>query len=216
MERVKRIIKYLHSDESSWVRNSQQDASGSPIRMIWNGAGRAEHHSSNANGYGVGPAPASPSAAPPSATQAPNPKTKALSILLYKGQTMNSMSVSTRYDWLFVPTTKGHSVQCEDVSNSAFHTELKDREPEQEEPIPYPAGEFHIEKLDGRECTYKNDGKDNAGMLWCKGGDGKEVGITCQADGLRMTKVKDMMLCDAKHAFAPGQNYQNPVVFCEW
>jgi hypothetical protein len=204
--RVKAIIKYLHSDDSSWERNKDADDSGKPIRMIWNGAAQEDHHSSGANGQEAPPRdePTAPTPTPPAQ------KTKALSIILQKSTIFNLIgsSVSSRWSWRFYATDQGVSVLCEENVKL-----LLDRETEKGDPRdkfkhpPYPAGSFPVGKLvEGVDCDYKNDGQGNAGALWCG-----QRRIECQADSMKDT-AKDMKPCDKN---GPSIS-QHAVVFCEW
>tara|TARA_R110002003_G_scaffold391_6_gene19468 strand:+ start:453 stop:1055 length:603 start_codon:yes stop_codon:yes gene_type:complete len=190
LQRVEAIKRYLLSDASSWARQDETDT-GHPIRMIWNGAKKEDHESAGASG----------SNKPPASPQPPPAPTKALSIIYQEVVTeaMNS------YQWLFFQTDVGKSVLCKDEKDAvkAFETKTGFND---DGTSPWPVGTFAV-KLFGTDCEYKNDGKDNAGMLLC-GKDSK--GIPCHADQLRYNKKPRE--CGGWNS----ETKQYAVVFCEW
>ncbi|KAF2821808.1 hypothetical protein CC86DRAFT_100900 [Ophiobolus disseminans] len=186
IDRVKEIKRFITSKESSWERKPG-------INVIWNGATEEDHKNAGANGLGNAPAPA--------------PKTKAISIIYRR--TVDE--IGRTYDWVFYPTPVGVPSLCKKQSEGrVFKTQVAASE---DEIPPWPAGTFSLEKnLIGEDCDYKNDGKDNPGMLWCRAPDGKEVGYPCNSDNMRTTKT--VKQC-SKDATLPGMT-QVAVVFCEW
>jgi hypothetical protein len=139
----------------------------------------------------------------------PAAKTNALSIIFQKSLD----EVGEGYDWLFLPGKKGEAMLCHDQKDG-WHFTAKVGMNKNGIP-PWPAGTFHFENLFGRICDYKNDGKDNPGMLWCKDKDGqnlKDVGIQCYSDDMRTTKTTKQC---TKSGLIPSLEHV-AVAYCEW
>ncbi|KAH7070126.1 hypothetical protein FB567DRAFT_598670 [Paraphoma chrysanthemicola] len=155
----------------------------------------------NLGGSGSGPANPQPSGDPPAAE-----KTNALSIIFQKSLD----EIGPGHDWLFFPGKRGEPMLCHDQKASWHFTSKaglnKDGIP------PWPTGTFHFDSLFDRACKYKNDGKDNPGMLWCKEKDGTDVGIQCQSDNMRTTNT--MKQC-TKSGLIPLVEHV-AVAYCEW
>jgi len=184
MDRVREIKRYITTKESSWER-----AEG--INVIWNGATEEDHKNAGANGLGQ-----------------PPQKTKALSIIFQKTRTFSNGGLYNSYDWLFFATDRGVSKLCEKLENAQHKVQDTKDQPARDGTPPWPHGTFEIKNLHGIKCDYKNDGKNNAGALWCEGRDGP---IICQADPMR-EREKEMKVCKSGNP----QTSQHAVVFCEW
>jgi hypothetical protein len=72
---------------------------------------------------------------------------------------------------------------------------------------PYPAGTYDVKTQDG-DCQYKNDGKGNAGALWCG-----STQHSCRAHPQKDTRK----LCyDLAKQDGWGSIEHTPLVVCEW
>lgn len=132
-ERVQAIKDFIRSDSSSWTDSGL-------TRTVWNGATRADHQSTGANGQSI----------PPSGP------TKALSIL---GEYTPGAST---FDWLFFSTDYGTAPACRtDTATDPKTVEFSDTG------VTYPGGTWQVD-LAGEQCEYKNSG-DNPGALFCNG-----------------------------------------------
>jgi hypothetical protein len=192
MDRVKEIRRYITSPQSSWER--QQG-----VNVIWNGATEEDHKNAGANGLNKPPEQEVPPPPPPS-------KEKALTII-YE-ETVDGAGHS--YAWLFFGTKFRESPICyAQTQAQVFQTEVKMNDGELP---PWPVGSFRIGNLFGQSCDYKNDGKDNAGTLWCDKAGGGQVAIPCRADDMRKTKKANY--CDTVGTIPMVARFA--VVSCEW
>jgi hypothetical protein len=148
--------------------------------------------------------PPPPPPAPPAAE-----KTKAISIVFQKSLD----EIGTGYDWLFFPGKRGESMLCHDQKDSRQFTSKVGMD--KGGVAPWPVGTFHFDDVFGRVCDYKNDGKDNPGMLWCKDKDGqnlKDIGIECFPDDMRLSKTTKQC---TKSGLIPLIEHV-AVAYCEW
>jgi hypothetical protein len=168
----------------------------------------AQVKDSTDSGSGPPPQPSTPPQPPPSSPPPPPPpeKTNALSIVFQESLD----EIGTGYDWLFFPGKRGEGMLCHDQDDS-WHFTSKNG-PSNGGVPPWPAGTYHFDNLFDRSCDYKNNGKDNAGMLWCKDKDGQDVGIQCYSDNMRTTKEKKQC---TKSGLIPLIQHV-AITYCEW
>lgn len=193
IDRVKAIRDYLLTDRSNWAR-----AAG--IRMIWNGAGKEDHESAN-----------TPNNLAPFQVPAPDPfpttpgpaKGKALSIILQSHQIMRPNDKNTQYqnNWLFFPTDRGKLNLCRSDSEALSKPKIEGSTKALVDNPPSLPGSQDL-KIDGTDCTYMNNGKGNAGKLWCGAN-----GFDCFSE------------TEGKKDCSEGSDtilWQRPIVHCEW
>ena len=206
VERVKAIRDYVTSEHSSWVR-----ASGSNIRVIWNGATKADHGDDDDDDES--PNDSSPTSPSPVPSATPSRKNKALSIIF-----QNYIDeISNENTWLFFNSDYGESSECR-LDTQAMKTVPADGNVDNP---PWPAGTYEMGNLiDSSSCDYLNDGT-NPGSLWCQDWDApptkqgepalpKDREIKCKAEEVRYKSgaegCSDSMMGIYRHA----------VVTCDW
>ncbi|KAI4962164.1 hypothetical protein J4E86_001196 [Alternaria arbusti] len=210
VERVKAIRDYVTSEHSSWVR-----ASGSNIRVIWNGATKADHGDDDDDDDDDDESPndSSPTSPSPVPSATPSRKNKALSII-----SQNYIDdISNENTWLFFNSDYGESSECR-LDTQAMKTVPADGNVDNP---PWPAGTYEMGNLiDSSSCDYLNDGT-NPGSLWCQDWDApptkqgepalpKDREIKCKAEEVRYKSgaegCSDSMMGIYRHA----------VVTCDW
>jgi hypothetical protein len=151
VERVKAIVEYLTSKDSSWERKSGQTDS---VNIIWNGATEEKHKEACANGL-CNPEPdPEPEPAPAS--------TKALSIIFQNLIT----EADNENMWLYFAVDFGVSALCKDDSDAALVSPAGGGFGDVDTP-PWPPGADM--DLHGVGCRYTG-GENDAGSLNCDGG----------------------------------------------
>lgn len=166
--RVKEIIEYIQSDQSSWARVTNG------VRLVWNGATKEDHDSADNRDDDEPETPSSPA-----------PRTKALSIIL-----QNEIDqVGNVNKWLFYVVNRGDSPLCKSDKDALSAVDAPDGSTLVDE-APWPGGEYKL-TIDGLgDCAYKNGGND-AGALWCG-----ERAIPCYEEDLKAKGEEGTKSCE--------------------
>jgi hypothetical protein len=134
--------------------------------------------------------------------------TKALNIIFESKRRgiYSDKDYATPYNWLFYSVPYGTPSQCSDdpvpatVARAAVRVYLN-------LPMSFPAGTYDVKTQDG-DCQYKNDGKGNAGALWCN-----DVVHPCRAN---VDKDKRFTCDDLREKTGWPYIEHVPVGVCEW
>ncbi|KAK8084140.1 hypothetical protein PG996_002921 [Apiospora saccharicola] len=153
--------------------------------------------------------PGEPEDEPPKQPEAPKP-TKALNIILENSRhgVPNDKDFYSRWKYLFFSVDFGTSSICQ--VDPAPKAEAPVNDISQGIKAHLPSGTFDVQTQDGM-CQYKNDGKGNAGALWCG-----DTAHSCKEHADFRKGREGDVYCRNLSERVKGFVEQRAVVACEW